>query len=41
VANEPHTGYGYIKRGERQDVGYSVDEFVEKPANELAQDDIS
>ncbi|MBN4053830.1 mannose-1-phosphate guanylyltransferase/mannose-6-phosphate isomerase [Haliea sp. AH-315-K21] len=41
VPNEPHTGYGYIKRGEGQDLGFSVDKFVEKPSIELAQDFIS
>lgn len=37
VANEPHTGYGYIKRGAKQDVGFDVDEFVEKPSLDIAQ----
>jgi mannose-1-phosphate guanylyltransferase len=37
VANEPHTGYGYIKRGVEQGAGFVVDEFVEKPSVELAQ----
>ena len=36
--NEPHTGYGYIKRGENVGSGYSVDRFVEKPPFKLAQD---
>jgi mannose-1-phosphate guanylyltransferase len=36
--NEPHTGYGYIKRGEKKDAGFDVDQFVEKPSVELAQD---
>ena len=39
--NEPHTGYGYIKRGEKKDTGFAVDEFVEKPSIELAQDYVS
>jgi len=34
---EPHTGYGYIKRGLEQDVGFVVDKFVEKPSIELAK----
>lgn len=41
VPNEPHTGYGYIKRGEGHNVGFAVDQFVEKPSLELAQDYIS
>ena len=36
-AGEPHTGYGYIKRGLEQDVGFVVDKFVEKPSIELAK----
>jgi mannose-1-phosphate guanylyltransferase len=39
--NEAHTGYGYIKRGEKNDVGFSVDKFVEKPSVELAKDYVS
>jgi len=39
--NEAHTGYGYIKRGEKNDVGFAVDKFVEKPSTELAQDYVS
>ena len=36
--NEPHIGYGYIKRGEKREEGFDVDYFVEKPSLELAQD---
>ena len=39
--NEPHTGYGYIKRGEKKDAGFAVDKFEEKPSFELAQDYVS
>jgi len=39
--NEPHTGYGYIKRGEQKDAGFSVDQFVEKPSVEIAENYIS
>jgi len=39
--NEAHTSYGYIKRGEKNDVGFAVDQFVEKPSVELAQDYVS
>jgi len=39
--NEVHTGYGYIKRGVKNDVGFAVDQFVEKPSVELAQDYVS
>ena len=38
VPKEPHTGYGYIKRGEDQDVGFVVDKFVEKPSVEVAEE---
>jgi mannose-1-phosphate guanylyltransferase len=41
VPNAPHTGYGYIKRGEMKNVGFAVDQFVEKPSFELAQDYVS
>lgn len=29
--HEPHTGYGYIKKGEKQNPGFNVDAFIEKP----------
>ena len=38
VAHEPITGYGYIKKGESQGLGSSVDAFVEKPSIELAKE---
>ncbi len=38
VADKPHTGYGYIKRGARQVIGFVVDTFVEKPSLEVAQE---
>ena len=41
VPCEPHTGYGYIKRGEKQGDGFVVDKFVEKPSVELAQQHIN
>lgn len=31
VGNEPETGYGYIKRGQKFQTGFVVDSFVEKP----------
>ena len=37
VANEPNTGYGYIKKGEPQGAGFVVDRFVEKPSIEVAK----
>ena len=37
VPNEPHTGYGYIKKGAKNGVGWPVDHFVEKPSIDLAQ----
>jgi len=39
--NEAHTGYGYIKRGEKNDASFAVDQFVEKPSVELAQNYVS
>jgi len=41
VPKEPHTGYGYIKRGKEQGAGFVVDKFVEKPSVEVAQEYIS
>jgi mannose-1-phosphate guanylyltransferase len=38
VAREPNTGYGYIKKGEPQGVGFVVDAFVEKPSIEVAKE---
>ena len=38
VPTEPHTGYGYIKRGNQQGAGFVVDKFVEKPNVDVAQD---
>lgn len=40
VPDSPHTGYGYIRRGEQlnqTDSGYAVSQFVEKPDLETAQ----
>jgi mannose-1-phosphate guanylyltransferase len=38
VAHEPNTGYGYIKKGKSQDLGFVVDAFVEKPSIEVAKE---
>jgi len=38
VPDEAHTGYGYIKKGAKDGVGFIVDAFVEKPSAEIAQD---
>ena len=38
VPHEPNTGYGYIKRGAQQGVGFSVAEFVEKPGIDIAKE---
>ena len=38
VPSEPHTGYGYIKKGKLQGAGFVVDSFVEKPSVETAED---
>ena len=32
VPSDPHTGYGYIKRGKDLGEGFEVDAFVEKPS---------
>ena len=37
VPDEAHMGYGYIKKGHANGAGFVVDEFVEKPAIEVAQ----
>ena len=37
VPTEPHTGYGYIRRGTENQGSYSVDAFVEKPDQDTAQ----
>ena len=41
VPTEPHTGYGYIKKGEVKDAGFTVEKFVEKPSFETAQNYVS
>lgn len=38
VPNEPHTGYGYVKKGEEVQGGFVVDRFVEKPPSGVAQE---
>ncbi|MDC3106050.1 mannose-1-phosphate guanylyltransferase/mannose-6-phosphate isomerase [Gammaproteobacteria bacterium] len=38
VAQEPNTGYGYIKKGKSQGPGFTVDAFVEKPSIEVAKE---
>jgi mannose-1-phosphate guanylyltransferase len=38
VPQEPHAGYGYIKRGNICDTGFEVDKFVEKPSLDLAKE---
>jgi mannose-1-phosphate guanylyltransferase len=38
VAHEPHTGYGYIKRGQSEGAGFAVDKFVEKPSAAAAKE---
>ena len=36
VPKTPHTGYGYLKKGVPFDVGHTVEKFVEKPSQEIA-----
>ena len=38
VPNEAHTGYGYIKMGDKDGSGFVVDKFVEKPSSDVARD---
>jgi mannose-1-phosphate guanylyltransferase len=35
---EPHTGYGYIKKGSEVEGGFVVDKFVEKPSSAVARE---
>jgi mannose-1-phosphate guanylyltransferase len=37
VPSEPHTGYGYIKKGCKCGSGFAVKEFVEKPSLSIAR----
>ena len=37
VPNEPHIGYGYVKKGQEVKGGFVVDRFVEKPSSDAAQ----
>ncbi len=41
VPSSPHTGYGYIKRGDIQGDGFVVDKFEEKPSRALAEEYVS
>ena len=38
VPREPNTGYGYVKKGEAQGPGFTVDSFVEKPSADVAEE---
>ena len=38
VPSEAHTGYGYIKMGDKHGSGFVVDKFVEKPSSDVAND---
>ena len=38
VPSEAHTGYGYIKMGNQDGIGFVVDKFVEKPSSDVARD---
>ena len=37
VPKEPHTGYGYIKKGKIHGAGFIVEDFVEKPSIDVAE----
>ena len=41
VPTQPHTGYGYIRRGKDMGEGFEVDAFVEKPSSDVARDYLS
>jgi mannose-1-phosphate guanylyltransferase len=41
VPSEPNTGYGYIKKGEQSGPGFVVQEFIEKPSFEKAEEYIA
>lgn len=41
VPTSPHTGYGYIKAGEKLTEGFEVEQFVEKPDLETAKGYVS
>lgn len=38
VPQKPHTGYGYIKRGDEYGAGFAVEKFVEKPSLDMAHE---
>ena len=38
VPKEPHTGFGYIKKGVQHQGGFLVDSFAEKPSSKVAQE---
>lgn len=38
IPSEPHTGYGYIKKGSETGAGFVVNEFIEKPSSKLAKE---
>jgi len=41
IADRPETGYGYLRRGEAILTGFRVDQFVEKPERDMAEEYIS
>lgn len=38
VAHECNTGYGNVKKGESQGIGFTVDAFVEKPSVDVSKE---
>lgn len=36
--SKPHTGYGYIKLGEKNGVDFQIESFIEKPSKKIAQE---
>lgn len=38
IPDKAHLGYGYIKKGNEEGIGYCVEKFVEKPSSKAAND---
>ena len=41
VPSEAHTGYGYIKKGVARNIGFDIEQFIEKPSIEVANEYLS
>lgn len=38
MPSDPHTGYGYIRKGDEVSGGYLVNKFIEKPSSDVAEE---